>query len=107
MKDRIEIKKSLIPYNFEIALPDELYSVTIHYNETADLFVISLSKDDVVLCGGEPVIYGMPLFGDIATPNFPKLTIIPLDESGNFNKVTFDNFNDTVFLTVDYGDGNE
>lgn len=106
MKDRIEIKKSLIPYNFEIALPDELYSIDVFYNETADLFVIRLSKDGEVLCSGEPIIYGMPLFGDITNSSFPKIEITPLDESKNFDKVTFDNLNDTVFLTVDYGDDN-
>lgn len=101
MRDRIEIKKSLIPYNFEIALPDELYSIDVFYNETADLFVIRLTKDYEVLCDGEPIIYGMPLFNDISNDSFPKLKIIPLDESENFNKVTFDNFNDSVFLIIE------
>lgn len=104
MKDRIEIKKALIPYNFEIALPEELYGIDVAYNETADLFVLALSKDGEVLCSGEPLVYGMPLFGDVAKANFPKLTITPLDESGNYDRVTFDNLNDTVFLTVEYGD---
>ena len=99
---RILIKKSLIPYSFEIALPDDVYKITVNYNATADLFVFSLSKNDEILCTGEPIMYGMPLFNDIKRGNdFPTLKIVPLDESGEYNKVTFDNFNDTVFLVVE------
>lgn len=102
MKDRILIVKSLIPYGFSIALPDEVYTLTVKYNSKADLFVVSLAKNDVVLCTGEPVIYGVPLFKDIATNDkFPTLKIVPFDESGTYDKVTFDNFNETVFLTVE------
>jgi hypothetical protein len=107
MRDRIEIKKSLIPYNFDIPLPDELYAVSVSYNETGDLFVIKLSKDGEILCSGEPLIYGVPLFEDIANDKFPKIVIMPLDESENYNRVTFNNFNDTVFLTVSYGGSDE
>lgn len=101
MKDRIEIRKSLIPYSFDIALSDELYSVEVNYNENADFFVVSLSKDGETLCSGEPLVYGMPLFADISTSDFPKLVITPLDESDNYNRVTFSNFNETVFLVME------
>lgn len=104
MLDKILIKKSLIPYSFDIALPDEIYSLTVTYNSTADLFVVSLKKDDKTLCTGEPIMYGMPLFYDfIQREGFPYMYIIPYDESETYNKVTFDNFNDSVFLTVLYG----
>ncbi len=102
MKDRILIKKALIPYSFDIALPDEVYTVTVSYNPTADLFVLGLSKNGTVICAGEPVVYGMPLFTCIAADeNAPGIRIVPLDESGTYNKVTFDNLNETVFLTVE------
>lgn len=102
MKDRILLKKALIPYSFDIALPDEVYSISVSYNPTADLFVLGLFKNGTALCTGEPVVYGVPLFSCIAADeNAPKISIVPLDESGTYNKVTFDNLNETVFLTVE------
>ena len=104
VKDRIEIKKSLIPYSFNIALPDEIFTITINYNENADLFVVALFKDDEMICSGEPIIYGVPLFQDIyKATKYPAINIIPLDESGNMDAVTYDNFNETVFLIIDNG----
>ena len=103
MQDRILIDKNLIPYSFDIALPDELYTIGITYNSTADLFTVSLSKDNEVICAGEPIIYGVPLFRDIAiSEKFPNLKITPIDESGEHNTVTYDNFGETVFLVVNW-----
>ena len=101
-KDRIQIKKSLIPYKFDINLPDETFKLLVTYNSNEDLFVIGLyDKDNNVICSGEPVIYGMPLFKDIYMVNkYPALEIIPIDESGEAHTVTYDNFNETVFLTI-------
>ena len=102
----IEINKDIIPYTFNILLGDELFDIRVDYNDTADLFTISLSKDGVILCSGEPIIYGVPLFGDLKTRgNFPKITITPIDDSGENEAVTFDNLSSTVFLVV--GDENE
>ena len=50
----------------------------------------------------EPIIYGIPLFKDIfMIERYPCLSIVPIDLSGNTNKVTYDNFYNTVFLYVD------
>ena len=39
---------------------------------------------------------------------YPELEIIPIDESGDMNSVTFDNLNRTVYLSVNnMGDANE
>lgn len=104
----LEINKSLIPYIFNISLSGELYTMRIDYNGTADLFIVSLAKDGIVLCTGEPIIYGKPLFGDLSTrENFPQITITPIDESGECNAVTFDNLCSTVLLKVTGGDYDE
>ena len=104
IKDKIEIKKSLIPYSFDIALPDEIFTVTVNYNENADLFVLGLAKDGETVCDGEPVIYGIPLFQDVFNAEqYPPLEIVPIDESGEADKVTYDNFNRTVFLMINNG----
>lgn len=109
MRNRIEINKSLIPYTFEILLGGELFEIGVDYNNTAELFTLSLSKDGEVVCAGEPVIHGQKLWASVYQPEkYPAVDIVPLDESGNTDKVTFDNLNETVFLTIDDGgDENE
>lgn len=104
MRDRIIIKKELIPYGFNIALGKEKFNMRFAYNKQADLFTVSLYRDDDLLCDSEPIIYGTPLFKDVyQSGKFPVLKIVPLDESGNEQDVTWDNFGETVFLTIDNG----
>jgi hypothetical protein len=104
-RDRIIITKDLIPYTFNISLPDELFTLTVDYNKKHDFFTIALEKDGDMVCEGEPIIYGFPLFRDIyLAGKYPVLDIIPIDESGEQTSVTFENFNETVFLTVDNGE---
>lgn len=108
MSKQIEINKDIIPYSFNIELAEELYEMRVDYNNTFDLFTISLSKNGKELCVGEPVIYGRPLFGDIINRGeFPNVTILPLDESGESNAVTFDNLSRTVLLIVIGGEPDE
>ena len=104
----IEINKDIIPYTFNIMLSGELYEMRVDYNNTADLFTVSLSKDGVELCTGEPIVYGQPLFGDMANRgDFPKVTITPIDESGENKAVTYDNLSTTVLLSVTGGEYDE
>lgn len=102
MKDRIEIEKEKIPYSFEIVLGNDLFELEIQYNQRADLFTVTLYKDNEVVVYNEPVVYGVALFQSVFQPEqYPALNIIPLDESKNVEVVTWDNFNDTVFLCID------
>lgn len=104
MRDRIIVKKEQIPYRFSIALGMDKFSMRFAYNKQADLFTISLYRGEKLLCSNEPIIYGVPLFGDIYDSGiFPMLDIVPLDESGNETAVTYKNFGETVFLTIDNG----
>ena len=108
MDGELVINKDLIPYTFDILLADEMFNFHIGYNNAADVFTVTLSKDGVVLCAGEPIIYGVPLFGDLKNRgNFPKVNIIPLDDSGERNAVTYDNLSTTVILQVTDGEDNE
>ena len=107
-RDIIEIDKSVIPYEFNIVLADETFLIGVNYNETAQLFTLDLSKLDeetgkfVTLCKGEPIIYGKPLWEDVfINEKYPAVVIVPYDESGENNAVTFDNLNETVFLVID------
>lgn len=99
-RDRILIEKANIPYRFSIALPRELFELEIRYNETEDLFTVALYKDSTLICI-EPMLYGRRLFGQLYQPQqYPAISIIPNDSSGEESRVTWDNFGDTVFLEI-------
>jgi len=108
MRDRILIQKDLIPYNFSINLGEVIFDIDVDYNETADLFTITLYKDGELIVT-EPIIYNVPLFTDVyMVGKYPVLTIVPYDESEQETAVTWDNFNETVFLSIDnVGDDDE
>ena len=102
MRDIIEVEKELIPYNFDIVLAGENFNFAIDYNKTADLFTCTLSKGEEVVVYNEPLVYGRELFADVYRADaFPAISIVPLDEAGNENAITYDNFGKTVFLTID------
>ncbi len=104
MRDKIIVKKDQIPYGFNIALGKEKFNMRFAYNKQADLFTVSLYRDGELLCDSEPIIYGIYLFKDVyQSGRFPVLEIVPLDESGNEQEVTWENFGETVFLTIDNG----
>lgn len=108
IKNVLEIKKDIVPYTFKILLENEEFEFRIDYNDTANLFTVSLLKNGNELCMGEPIIYGLPLFGDLVNRgNFPKVTITPIDESGERNAVTYDNISNTVLLVVTGGEYGE
>lgn len=103
--DTIEVLKALIPYKCDIVLAGELFSLQFNYNATADLFTVDLYKEGELVCAGEPVIYGVPLWKDVyKAGTFPAVDIIPLDPSGESAEVTYDNLGETVLLIVDSGE---
>lgn len=106
--DVLEIKKDLIPYECTILLAGELFGLKINYNATADLFTVDLTRDGELICAGEPIVYGVPLFKDVyRADTFPAVTIIPIDPSGELNKVTHANLGETVLLIVAGGGEDE
>lgn len=108
MRDRIIVDKDLVPYNFDIMLGADWFNLEFHYNKTADLFTVTLSRDDKVIVHNEPVVYGMPLFADLYQSGiYPMLDIVPWDESESETVVTWDNFGKTVFLTIRQGEDDE
>lgn len=102
MRDIIEIAKERLPYRFDIVLAGQKFNMEVMHNKTADLFTITLRKNKEVLVYNEPLIYGVELFADVYKSGvFPMISIVPLDESGNETEVTYKNFGETVFLTID------
>ncbi|MEI3162987.1 MAG: hypothetical protein V8S74_06250 [Lachnospirales bacterium] len=104
VRDKIEINKNLIPYSFNITLSGEVFEIGVKYNDYADLFTLSLTKDKELICSGEPIVYGVPLFKDIyVNGKYPNIIILPHDDSGENTTVTWNNFQETVFLVIDNG----
>lgn len=104
MRDRIIVKKEQIPYGFFIVLGKEKFNLRFSYNQSADLFTVSLYREGNLLCANEPLIYGVPLFQDVyRSGDFPAVNIVPWDESGEEKMVTWNNFGERVFLTLDNG----
>src|SRR5690625_460900 len=92
------IEKVQIPYQFEYEHDDFLFTLEIHYNPEYDFFTIDLYKNDELIVYGEKLVYGQQLFKSLNDSTLPKL--IPLDESENTDKITYDNFQKIVFLKV-------
>lgn len=96
--DYINIDKSLIPYEFEIKIKDETYRFIVSYNSDYDFFTIDLYKGEEAIVIGEKVVYGRPLFVSALYRDIPKAYILPFDLAQKEDKVTFENFNEQVFL---------
>lgn len=103
--DTIEILKDLVPYECKILLASEEFGLRVNYNATADLYTVDLYKDGKLVCAGEPVVYGVPLWSDVYKSGlFPAIDIIPLDLSGECTKATRESLGKTVLLMVDNGE---
>ncbi len=102
MRDYIEINKEDIPCSFDIVLETEEFNLLFKHNKNSDLITCTLSKNDTVLVYDEPLIYGVPLFKDVYdSDTFPCVDIVPYDESGEENAVTYENIGTKVKLTID------
>lgn len=102
MKDKIPVNKAMIPYRFDILMGSQTFTLEFNYNATMDLFTVSVYQAGVLKCADEPIIYGLPLWDDCFMVNeLPCLTIIPMNESNGTDKVTWENFGETVFLCID------
>ena len=103
MRSKIIVEKDKIPYQFQIVLGGKKFSLEWQYNKKSDRFTCTLyDAQGSPIVYGEPLIYGNPLFSFLPHQDpFPVLTIIPIDESGQGHEVTWENFGETVFLTID------
>lgn len=106
--DVLEINKDMLPYECTILLAGEQFVLQFNYNATVDLFTVDLYKDGELICAGEPIVYGVPLWSDVyKADTFPAVSIVPKDPSGESNMVTFDNLGTVVLLIVDNGEGDD
>ncbi|QCT02729.1 hypothetical protein E6C60_2014 [Paenibacillus algicola] len=103
----IDIEKDQIPHRFDVDLAGEMFTFEVHYNADYDFFTVDLEKDGVVLTTGEKLVYGLPLFLDVMDNRFPKVPIIPYDESEKNREVTWETLGVSVFLFVIEGEEDE
>lgn len=96
----IEIEKDLIPYRFDIELVDELFTFEINYNNSFDFFTVNVEKDGEVLVIGEKLMLNKTLFSSLTDGRLPKGYLIPLNDGGDDERITFDNLGQTVFVFV-------
>lgn len=94
----INIEKEKIPYEFDIVLQGETFRFKVNYNSLKDFFTIDLYKNEEVIVLGEKLVYGKPLFLSCLHKDIPNINIIPYDLSQQTDRITFDNFNEQVFL---------
>lgn len=105
MKEYIEIYKDEIPYSFEIELGGEVFEFEVNYNEKHDFFTVDLFKNGLALVIGEKIMLNRVLFRNLVDVDLPKVNIIPKDRAGEASRITYENFNETVFLYI--GDEDE
>lgn len=101
----ININKYLIPYSFTIKLSGFTYTISLKYNVLFDFFTASLSLGDKTLVENEKLVLGQFLFreqGEDVDHNinsdFPQELLYVGSEDTTIERVTWDNFGDTVFL---------
>lgn len=106
MRDKIPLEKEEIPYSYDIALGERVYTLEYMYNARHDFFSVNLSLNGAYVCTGERLVYGKPLFADVYMPDlYPPITIVPWDESGTVDVVNWETMGNSVFLTIDDGEG--
>ncbi|MFF0831028.1 phage baseplate plug protein [Brevibacillus sp. NPDC003359] len=96
----LDIEKEQVPYRFEIALSGTVFTFEVNYNSEYDFFTVDLERDGEVLATGNKLVYGEPLFSYSADERFPQVEIIPFDEAGITQEVTWATLGETVFLYV-------
>lgn len=102
MRDILPINKKRMPYGYTIALGDQVFRINFMYNSRRNLFSVNLYKNGELLCAGEKLVYGRPLFEDVYTvQDFPGIRLVPVDAGGQENTISWENLGKTVFVTID------
>lgn len=96
----LDIEKDLLPLVFEIELDDNIFNMEVYYNERFDYFTIDLYLEDEPVIFGEKLTLDSPLFDVISYKELLNTKLIPTDPADLNTRITFDNFNEQVFVEV-------
>lgn len=110
--DIVNFVKEELPERFEIDFYEETVVLQFDYNETGDFFTVHLYKigddgEDVPVVLGEKLVLGRPLWENIPRFDIPGPTLIPLDIGMEADRITYENMNESVFLYILDGAGEE
>lgn len=101
----IEIEKDLMPYRFDITLSGRTYTLAFNYNVDFDFFTADLFLGDTALVSGEKVVLNQFLFKEAAedsehniNPDFPEEILFVGSTDDSIQRVSYDNFGDSVLL---------
>ncbi len=96
----IPVDRASVPYSFDIKLDDRTFTLCFRYNDQGGFYTVDLSitATGEVLCYGDPVRYGRPMFRSVEDERFPIPVIIPYCLTGDEREVTKDNLGRTVQL---------
>ena len=98
----IPVTAGMVPCTLDIKLDDKTYKMAFKYNEEGAFFSVDLSvpvPNNVLLCYGEIIRYGKPLFEQFADERYPLPLIIPAAAEGDrIETIDYDNFGRTVKL---------
>lgn len=110
MYNFINIRKDLVPYNFNILLrnvnnQDALYKMEVDYNTSSDFFTFTLLYQDEILIQNEKLTLNMPLFKRLSEDvnlnldvRYPKDVLIPLSMSNEVERAGYKELGNSVYL---------
>ena len=96
----ISIEKENLPYHFNMQLGGFTFRFEVHYNTQYDYFTVDLYYLDRLVIYGEKIVYGKPLFNSLPHLPTPPVVIVPLDLSGEENRVTYENMGEKILLYI-------
>lgn len=110
--DVIPFDKEELPERFELVLYERTHILEFDYNETGDFFTVHLYRlgdngEDVPIVLGEKLVLGRPLWETIPRDDIPAPMLVPLDIGRKAQRVTYENMNESVFLYIVDGGGEE
>ncbi len=96
----LPVFKDDTPYSADYRIGGATYNFTFNYNSEGDFFTVGLARGDETLVLGEKIIFGRMLFASYFDERFPLAAIVPIDLSGQVDRVGWEELGNSVFLVV-------
>lgn len=98
----IDVDIDAVPYEFNIELTHftraRTYTIKFLYNDEFDFFTLSIADDEGDIVNGIKMVYDNPVFNKISNTRLPDEVLFPSDAGNIETEITFENFNQSVFL---------